>query len=73
MIFVLHNFFHFVTVLSGARPALPMEVAPEAMMGCLQPIIGSKVIAFSCYALFIPFADNITTSLIYFFFTVTAC
>jgi hypothetical protein len=25
---------------SGARPTLPMGVAPKAMMGCLQPIIG---------------------------------
>jgi hypothetical protein len=28
--------------LSGARPALSMAVALEAMLGCLQPIIGSK-------------------------------
>jgi hypothetical protein len=27
--------------LSGARSALPMGVAPEAIMGCLQSIIGS--------------------------------
>jgi hypothetical protein len=29
--------------LSGARPALSMGVALEAMMGCLQPIIASKL------------------------------
>ena len=28
--------------LSGARPALPMGVAPEAMFGCLQSSIGSN-------------------------------
>jgi hypothetical protein len=38
-IFSFYDFF-----LSGARPALPMEVAPKAVMGCLQPIIGSKLL-----------------------------
>jgi hypothetical protein len=28
---------------SGARSALSMGVAPEAIMGCLQLIIGSKL------------------------------
>ena len=32
-----------VIFLSGARPALPMGVAPEAMFGCRQPSIGSNV------------------------------
>jgi hypothetical protein len=35
-------FFLVIGFLSGARPALPMGVAPEAMMGCLQPIIDSN-------------------------------
>jgi hypothetical protein len=30
--------------LSGARPALSMGVTSEAIMGCLQPIIGSKLL-----------------------------
>jgi hypothetical protein len=29
--------------LLGARPALPMGVSSEAMIGCLQQIIGSKL------------------------------
>jgi hypothetical protein len=37
-----HEYFYLVLFLSGARSVLPMGVAPEAMMGCLQPIIGSK-------------------------------
>jgi hypothetical protein len=28
----------------GARPALPMGVAPEAMVGYLEAIIGSKIL-----------------------------
>ena len=28
--------------LSGARPVLPMGVAPEALVGCMHQIIGSK-------------------------------
>jgi hypothetical protein len=31
----------YILLLSGMRSALPMGVAPEAMMECLQPIIGS--------------------------------
>ena len=32
---------------SGARPALPMGVAPETMVGCLLLIIGSKMLVMS--------------------------
>jgi hypothetical protein len=33
----------FIFISLGARPALPMGVAPEAIRGgCLQPFIGSK-------------------------------
>jgi hypothetical protein len=30
-------------ILTGARPALPMGVAPEAIRGCLQPFIDSNI------------------------------
>jgi len=36
--------------LSGARPALPMGVAPEAMVGCLHPGIGSKAMHETIFA-----------------------
>jgi hypothetical protein len=39
-VFGLHN----ASFSSGARSALPMGVALEAIMGCLQPIIGSKIL-----------------------------
>jgi hypothetical protein len=42
-IFVLHKIFLPHLFLSGARSTFPMGVAPEAMMGCLQLIIGSKL------------------------------
>ena len=29
-------------ILSGARPVLPMGVAPEALVGCMHRITGSK-------------------------------
>jgi hypothetical protein len=29
---------------SGARPALPMGVAPEAMVGYLEAIVGSEIL-----------------------------
>jgi hypothetical protein len=35
-------FFLVTGSLSGARSVPPMGVAPEAMMGCLQPIIDSN-------------------------------
>jgi hypothetical protein len=31
-------------ISSGARPALPMGVAPKAMVGFLEAIIGSKIL-----------------------------
>ena len=33
---------NFPDLLSGARAALPMAVAPEPMFGCLQASIGSR-------------------------------
>jgi hypothetical protein len=30
-------------ILSGAQLALPMVVAPEAIRGCLQPVIDSNI------------------------------
>jgi hypothetical protein len=38
----IKTFFLVTSSLSGAWSALPMGVAPEAMMGCLQPIIDSN-------------------------------
>jgi hypothetical protein len=35
------KYFYLIFFLSGARLALPMGVATEAIMGCLHPIIGS--------------------------------
>jgi hypothetical protein len=32
-----------VLISSGARLALPMVVAPEAIRGCLQPVIDSNI------------------------------
>jgi hypothetical protein len=42
VISVLHKIYLPYLFLLGARPALSMAVALEAMLGCLQPIIGSK-------------------------------
>jgi hypothetical protein len=33
----------FALILSGARLAFPMVVAPEAIRGCLQPIIDASI------------------------------
>jgi hypothetical protein len=35
--------FLLALILSGARPALPLGVAPEAIRGCLQPFIDSNI------------------------------
>jgi hypothetical protein len=48
-------FFLMTGFLSGARPALPMGVAPEAMMGCLQPIIDSNKSGLFFYFISHPF------------------
>jgi hypothetical protein len=40
---LLFNFFLLGLILSGARPALPMGVAPEAIRGCLHPFIDSNI------------------------------
>jgi hypothetical protein len=39
----LSSFIILVLILSGARLALPMGVAPEAIRGCLQPVIDSNI------------------------------
>jgi hypothetical protein len=40
----LSSFFYSLRlILSGARPALPMRVAPEAIRGCVQPFIDSNI------------------------------
>jgi hypothetical protein len=38
----LSSFIILVLVSSGAQPALPMVVAPEAIWWCLQPFIDSN-------------------------------
>jgi hypothetical protein len=32
-----------LALILGAQPAFPMGVAPEAIMGCLQPFIDSNI------------------------------
>jgi hypothetical protein len=44
---------------SGARPALPMGVAPEAMVGYLEAIIGSKYL-FDLFQMFVLYAFSCT-------------
>jgi hypothetical protein len=39
--------YYLMIFLLGARPTLLVGVTPEAMIGCLQPIIGSKLEFFS--------------------------
>jgi hypothetical protein len=39
----LSNFIILVLISSGARLSLPMVVAPEAIRGCLQPVIDSNI------------------------------
>jgi hypothetical protein len=51
----LHKYYYLVFSLSGAKSAFSMGVAPEAMMGCLQPIIGSKLCFFDWKELFLLF------------------
>jgi hypothetical protein len=47
------NLFSSLYISSGARPALPMGVAAEAINGCLQPFIGSKLIIFFSFFFFL--------------------
>jgi hypothetical protein len=39
----LSSFIILVLISSGARLALPMGVSPEAIRGCLQPVIDSNI------------------------------
>jgi hypothetical protein len=47
--FIFQKQLYLLFYLSGARLALPMGVAPENIMGCLQPIIGSELHFFDLY------------------------
>jgi hypothetical protein len=64
--FRLPSFVTLVLILSGARLVLLMGVAPEAIRGCLQPVIHSNIS--SVQLLFLEFIESFFSLYIFLLF-----